>query len=76
MGLKAGWRSESRFSTYAKALSSVLGHADRVAPFHSYCAGLLLPGDCKSVEPMAARVQSGRVQATQHHFVGKGRLAG
>src|SRR5206468_6575714 len=39
-----------------------------------YCAGLLLPGDRKSVEPIAARVQPARVQATHqslHHFVAK-----
>ncbi len=75
MGLKTGWRSsESRFTAYVEALSSARGHADRAAPFHSYCAGLLLPGDRKSVEPMAARVRPGRVQAAHqslHHFVAK-----
>jgi SRSO17 transposase len=35
----------------------VLGHADRAAPFQSYCTGLLLAGDRKSVEPMAARAR-------------------
>ena len=37
-------------------------------------AGLLLPGERKSVEPMAARLQPGRVQAAHqslHHFVAK-----
>jgi SRSO17 transposase len=66
--------SESRFAAYVEAITSVLGHADRAAPFRSYCAGLLLPGDRKSVEPMAARVQPGRVQAAHqslHHFVAK-----
>jgi SRSO17 transposase len=75
LGLKVGSRSsESRFSAYVEALTSVLGHVDRAAPFRSYCAGLLLPGDRKSVEPMAARVQPGRVQAAHqslHHFVAK-----
>ena len=75
MGLKVVSRSsESRFSTYVEALTSALGHADRAAPFRSYCAGLLLPGDRKSVEPMAARVQPGRVRAAHqslHHFVAK-----
>lgn len=57
MGLRIGRdESESRFSDYVEVLSSALGHADRVVPFQSYCAGLLLPGDRKSVEPMAARV--------------------
>jgi len=70
---KAGG-SGSRFAAYVEAITSALGHADRVAPFRSYCAGLLLPGDRKSVEPMAARVQPGRVQAAHqslHHFVAK-----
>ena len=48
--------SESRLAAYVEVITSVLGHADRVVPFQSYCAGLLLPGDRKSVEPMAARV--------------------
>jgi SRSO17 transposase len=64
--------SESRFAAYVEAITSVLGHADRASPFRSYCAGLLLPGDRKSVEPMAARVQPGRVRAAHqslHHFV-------
>jgi SRSO17 transposase len=70
---KAGG-SESRFVAYVEAITQALGHADRATPFRSYCAGLLLPGDRKSVEPMAARVQPGRVQAAHqslHHFVAK-----
>jgi len=66
--------SESRFNTYLDALIAELGHADRAAPFQSYCAGLLLPGERKSVEPMAARLEPERVQATQqslHHLVAK-----
>ena len=65
---------EARFAAYAATLDKALGHADRVAPFRSYCTGLLLPGDRKSVEPMAARVAPGRVQAAHqslHHFVAK-----
>jgi SRSO17 transposase len=45
-----------------------------VVSFQSYCAGLLLPGDRKSVEPMAIPVQPGRVQAAKqslHHFLAK-----
>jgi SRSO17 transposase len=75
VGLESGVDgSESRFAAYVEAIASALGHADRAAPFRSYCAGLLLPGDRKSVEPMAARVQPGRVQAAHqslHHFVAK-----
>ncbi len=75
MGLESGSNgSESRFAAYVETLTAALGHADRGAPFQSYCAGLLLPGDRKSVEPMAARVQPQRVQAAHqslHHFVAK-----
>ena len=65
---------EARFAAYAGTLGAALGHADRVAPFRSYCTGLLLPGGRKSVEPMAARVEPGRVRAAHqslHHFVAK-----
>ena len=65
---------EARFNTYLDALSRTLGHADRAAPFQSYCTGLLLPGERKSVEPMAARLEPERVQATHqslHHLVAK-----
>ena len=45
MGLESEARSsESRFAAYVEAITSALGHADRAAPFRSYCAGLLLPG--------------------------------
>ena len=75
MGLKAGTRgSEQRFAAYVEAITSVLGHADRAAPVQSYCAGLLLPGERKSVEPMAARIHPARVRAAHqslHHFVAK-----
>jgi SRSO17 transposase len=65
---------EARFNAYLDALSAALGHADRATPFHSYCTGLLLPGERKSVEPMAARLAPERVQATHqslHHLVAK-----
>jgi SRSO17 transposase len=75
VGLKASADgSESRFAAYVEAITSALGHADRAAPFHSYCAGLLLPGERKSVEPMAARIHPARVRAAHqslHHFVAK-----
>jgi SRSO17 transposase len=69
-----GRTSESRFAAYVEGLSKALGHADRVAPLKAYCTGLILPGERKSVEPMAARVEPGRVQAAHqslHHFVAK-----
>ena len=66
--------SESRFVAYVEALTVALGHADRAAPFRAYCAGLVLPGERKSVEPMAARLEPTRVQAAHqslHHLVAK-----
>ncbi|MBB6251889.1 SRSO17 transposase [Nitrospirillum iridis] len=45
-----------------------------MAPFRSYCTGLMLPGERKSVESMAALVEPGRVGAAHqslHHFVAK-----
>jgi SRSO17 transposase len=65
---------QARFAAYVEAISMALGHADRAAPFRSYCTGLLLPGDRKSVEPMAARIEPSRVRAAHqslHHFVAK-----
>ena len=71
------WRdgdSEARFAAYVERLSHCLGHADRVAPFRAYCTGLLLPGERKSVEPMAARLRPDRTAAEHQsllHFVGQ-----
>ena len=68
----AGW--EERFDGYVERLGDTLGHADRRGPLRAYCTGLLLPGERKSVEPMAARVEPFRVGAAHqslHHFVAK-----
>ena len=69
-----GAGSEVRFHAYVTALSEVIGHADRIDPLRRYCTGLLLPGERKSIEPMAARLDPRHVQATHqslHHFVAK-----
>ena len=39
-----------------EGLANAAGHADRHTPLKNYFTGLLLPGDRKSVEPMAARL--------------------
>src|ERR671916_1038005 len=65
---------QARFAAYVERLARVLGHADRAAPLKAYCTGLILPGERKSIEPIAARVEPGRVQAVHqslHHFVAK-----
>src|SRR5215218_7096192 len=66
--------AEQRFAAYLDAITAALGHADRTGPARAYCTGLLLPGERKSVEPMAARLAPGRVQAAHqslHHLVAK-----
>jgi SRSO17 transposase len=63
---------EDRFQEYLGRLSAAVGHADRRGPLEAYMKGLLLPGDRKSVEPMAARIDPRRVRArhqSMHHFV-------
>ncbi len=67
-------RGEARFAAYLEEISAVLGHARRASAARAYCTGLLLPGARKSVEPMAARIEPGRVQARHqslHHVVAK-----
>ncbi|MCH8478095.1 MAG: IS701 family transposase, partial [Wenzhouxiangella sp.] len=49
-----------------------LAHADRSQPCRWYLKGLMLPGERKSVEPMAARVQPDNVRSahqSMHHLV-------
>src|SRR5450759_2434999 len=61
-----------RFAAYLDRLAQAAEHADRATPLKSYCTGLLLPGERKSVEPMAARLYPNNVrQAHQsmHHIV-------
>jgi SRSO17 transposase len=61
-----------RFDEYVAKLAAVVGHADRRDPLRGYLSGLLLPGDRKSIEPMAARLEPRRVQAKHqslHHLI-------
>ena len=74
------WRqsddSAERFSAYSQELASVMGHAARVQPMHAYCSGLLLDGERKSVEPIAAATAPDATSA-QHqsllHFIANGK---
>jgi SRSO17 transposase len=53
-------------------LAQAAGHADRTEPLRNYCTGLLLDGERKSVEPIAARLAPGdvkKVHQSLHHFV-------
>src|ERR1700676_5325684 len=63
---------QQRFAAYLDSLARAAGHLDRAAPLKSYCTGLLLPGERKSVEPMVARLAPDDVQRMHqslHHFV-------
>ena len=63
---------QQRFAAYLDSLARAAGHADRVIPLRSYCTGLLLPGERKSIEPLAARLAPHdvrRVHQSLHHFV-------
>src|SRR5215213_6519028 len=65
---------EARFAAYPEAITAGLGDVRRAASARAYCTGLLLPGERKSVEPMAARIEPSRVQAKHqslHHVVAK-----
>jgi SRSO17 transposase len=70
MGARAVDRE--RFDRYVERLAEVIGHADRRRPLEAYLTGLLLAGERKSVEPMAAKVDPrhvSRMHQSMHHFV-------
>jgi SRSO17 transposase len=65
-------KGAERLELYCEKLDAAIGHADRREPLRAYVKGLLLPGERKSVEPMAARIDPRRVRArhqSMHHFV-------
>ena len=67
-----GGTLQKRFAAYLDSLAQAAGHADRIAPLKSYCTGLLLPGEGKSIEPMAARLAPQnvrRMHQSLHHVV-------
>jgi SRSO17 transposase len=72
--LSAPGPQERRFAAYIDGLASAAGHEDRHAPLKDYCRGLLLPGERKSIEPMAARLDPHHTERTRqslHHLVAK-----
>jgi SRSO17 transposase len=72
--LSAPGPQEKRFAAYIEGLATAAGHQDRQAPLKNYCKGLLLPGERKSIEPMAARLDSVNTQSMRqslHHLVAK-----
>jgi SRSO17 transposase len=72
--LSAPGPQEKRFAAYIDGLATAAGHEDRHTPLKNYCKGILLPGERKSIEPMAARLEPTSVQPTRqslHHLVAK-----
>jgi SRSO17 transposase len=74
MANSASHAAEFRLRLSIENLGDVIGHADRMVPLHDYCIGLLLAGERKSVEPIAALIDLADTQA-QHqrllHVVGQ-----
>lgn len=63
---------QERLAAYLEGLAKAAGHADRIDPLKSYCKGLLLPLERKSIEPMAAKLAPDNVQRMHqslHHLV-------
>ncbi len=63
---------QERLAAYLDGLAQAAGHADRIVPLKNYCTGLLLEGERKSVEPMAARLAPDnvrRMHQSLHHLV-------
>jgi len=61
-----------RFRTYVERLTAALGHQDRHGPLRDYVTGRCVPGERKSIEPMAARVDPRHVRARHQsmpHFI-------
>jgi SRSO17 transposase len=57
-----------------EGLATAARHEDRHEPLKNYCKGLLLPGERKSIEPMAGRLDPENIQPMRqclHHLVAK-----
>jgi SRSO17 transposase len=52
---------ERRFQEYVEDLGAVVGNDARRRGLSDYMTGLLLPGERKSMEPIAERLESGNV---------------
>jgi len=69
MASDAGWRAE--LEAWLGPFFRALGHPARQAMCRLYVAGLLGPGDRKSVQPMAKRLGLPSHDAL-HHFIAVG----
>jgi len=67
-----GLSLDHRLEQYCDDIVGTLLHADREQPARRYIKGLMLPGERKSVELMAARVEPQQVRSahqSMHHLV-------
>ena len=65
---------ERRFQEYVEDVGTVVGNDARRRGLSDYMTGLLLPGERKSMEPIAERLESGNVSRRHQsiqHFVGE-----
>jgi SRSO17 transposase len=71
-GMSSDQARQNRLTNFTNLMADSLGHADRRTPCTDYLHGLLLPGDRKSMEPIAARIDE-RHTAAKHqslqHFI-------
>src|SRR3954465_7603501 len=71
-GARQPLTGEARLAAYLDTIVGGRGQAGRAASARAYCTALLLPGERKSIEPMAARLDPAHVQAQHqslHHVV-------
>jgi SRSO17 transposase len=64
--------SARRFADFAAGLADTIGNRVRCRHLKEYCTGLLLPGERKSVEPIAAKIAPDQASAAHQsllHFV-------
>src|SRR4051794_37467051 len=61
-------QDEQEFEEYLDALGEVMNHERRLLPLTSYCTGLLLPLDSKTMEAMAATLAPQRTLALHHRL--------
>lgn len=61
----------AELSLFLQTFTEHFGHKKRGAMYPLYIAGLLGPGDRKSIEPIAARLAPGQYDRL-HHFISDG----
>jgi len=66
---------DPQFDQYMEALAKAINYGQHQEPLRGYCAGLIGPGERKSMEPIAARLAPENASAMHqrvHHFVADG----